>query len=202
MVLGLTIPGDGVIESQRGNIIADDRQLVGARAAYMGQSDYLLPWLTVRHNVTLGRRLRGGKRHEGLDRANELLNAVGLGDVADRYPIALSGGMRQRVALARTLFEDRSIICMDEPFSKLDAITRLKLQDLAGETLKDKTVLLVTHDPLESLRLGHRVIVLGGHPAAIVECQDLPGDPARDPTNTSLLALQSEFLRALGTALS
>ncbi len=77
-------------------------------------------------------------------------------------PDALSGGMRQRVALARTLMEDRPVLMMDEPFSALDAITRVRLQSLAARLLAGRTVLLVTHDPLEAIRLGHRIHVLAG----------------------------------------
>jgi len=200
LVLGLTTPGDGVVSTMSGSLGAADHRAIVGRAAYMGQSDYLLPWLSVHENVTLGARLRGTPSRENRERAEKLLESVGLADVAERYPGTLSGGMRQRVALARTLFEDRPVICMDEPFSKLDAITRLKLQDLAARTLAGRTVLLVTHDPLEALRLGHRVVVLGGEPAGVIEAHDLPGQPARDPANTELLSLQSTLLRNLSGA--
>ena len=119
--------------------------------------------------MLLGHRLRGAARAE-LRRLREPAHArcwpaSASSDDADRLPATLSGGMRQRVALARTLMEDRPIVLMDEPFSALDAITRHRLQDLAAELLVGRTVLLVTHNPLEALRLGHRIYVLSGRPA-------------------------------------
>ncbi len=104
-----------------------------------------------------------------------------LGDAIHLYPAQLSGGMRQRVALVRTLLEERPIVLMDEPFSSLDVITRLKLQDLAAELLAAKTVLLVTHDPLEALRLADRVYVLHGAPAVLSEPLIPDGPRPRPP---------------------
>src|SRR5207248_29088 len=107
--------------------------------------DLLLPWLSAQGNVLLGHRLRGVKRAERQvlrERAAELLARVGLAGREHDLPATLSGGMRQRVALARTLMEDRPVVLMDEPFSALDAITRFRLQDLAAEMLAGRTVLL------------------------------------------------------------
>ena len=135
------------------------------RLAWMGQQDNLLPWLTVLGNVGLGARLRGEPLDR--DRAEALLARVGLIPQRDQRPATLSGGQRQRAALARTLMEDRPVVLMDEPFSALDAITRARLQVLAAQLLAGRTVLLVTHDPLEALRLGHRIHVMAGQPARI-----------------------------------
>lgn len=166
--------------------------------AWMAQQDLLMPWLSVLDNVLLGARLRGEARTPALvDRARGLLSKVGLGDRAADRPAALSGGMRQRVALARTLMEDRPIVLMDEPFSGLDAITRLRLQDLAVELLAGRTVLLVTHDPLEALRLADRVLVLTGRPARLSDPLCPPGAKPRAPDDPALLALQGRLLRAL-----
>ena len=121
-----------------GLVVADGGGDLGGRIAWMAQQDLLLPWLPAVDNVLLGPRLRGAGRRE-LRRLREparaLLARVGLGDRADSLPATLSGGMRQRVALARTLMEDRPVVLMDEPFSALDAITRHRLQDLAAELL-------------------------------------------------------------------
>ena len=167
--------------------------------AYMAQRDLLLPWLDVLGNVMLGYRLR---RDPAALRAAEpsalaLLAEVGLGDrLADR-PDALSGGMRQRVALARTLCEDRAVVLMDEPFAHLDAVTRLELQDLAARLLAGRTVVLVTHDPLEALRIGHHVRVLSGMPLAAGPVLEPPGSIPRDPAEPALLALQARLIAEL-----
>ena len=134
------------------------------RIAYMAQQDLLLPWLSVLDNVLLGYRLRegAGALRIAEPRARKLLRDVGLGERLGDLPAALSGGMRQRAALARTLCEDRPIVLMDEPFAHLDAVTRLELQDLSARLLEGRTAVLVTHDPLEALRVGHQVRVLSG----------------------------------------
>jgi putative hydroxymethylpyrimidine transport system ATP-binding protein len=108
--------------------------------------------------------------------------------------------MRQRVALARTLMEDRPVVLMDEPFSALDAVTRFRLQDLAAELLAGRTVLLVTHSPEEAVRLGHRLHVLSGEPARPSAPLAPRGAPPRDPADPAVLALEAELLRELTTS--
>jgi putative hydroxymethylpyrimidine transport system ATP-binding protein len=115
-------------------------------------------------------------------------------------PATLSGGQRQRVALARTLMEDRPLVLMDEPFSALDAITRARLQVQAARLLAGRTVLLVTHDPLEALRLGHRIHVMAGHPARIEAPIQPDGAPPRDLHDPALLARQGDLLARLADA--
>lgn len=190
LIAGLT-QGDGTITM-------DDGQPLAGRIAWMGQQDLLLPWASVLDNVLLGVRLRG-RRTDVTDRerAVALLKAVGLADRAGNRPDALSGGMRQRAALARTLFEDRPVVLMDEPFSALDAITRLRLQDMAAELLTGRTVLMVTHDPMEALRLGHQVLVLSGHPASLSDPILPPGSIPRAPDDPALLSLQGRLLAHL-----
>lgn len=181
----------------QGHIEASDGRLLAGRVAYMAQQDLLLPWLSVGDNVALGDRLRGTASRATRKRADELLERVGLGRHASQLPATLSGGMRQRAALARTLMEDRPVILMDEPFSGLDAITRLRVQDMAAELLAGRTVLLVSHDPLEALRLGHRVHVMTGRPARLGPALEPAGPPARDVTNPDLLAHQGDLLAQL-----
>jgi putative hydroxymethylpyrimidine transport system ATP-binding protein len=182
--------------STAGRLGAGDGRPLAGRIAYMDQRDLLLPWLSVADNVALGRRLRG----EAVDRARValLLRAVGLEAVAGARPATLSGGMRQRAALARTLFEDRPVVLMDEPFSALDALTRFKLQDLAARLLAGRTVLLVTHDPMEALRLGHRIHVLAGAPARLDRPLEPEGRTPRDPASPAVQRLYGELLRRLG----
>ena len=166
-----------------------------APVAYMSQDDLLLPWANVLDNTVLGARLRGER--PDFDRARLLLNQVGLADSMLARPATLSGGERQRVALVRTLMEDRPVVLMDEPFGSLDAITRHAAQDLAARMLAGRTVLLVTHDPLEALRLGDRVYVLTGRPAALeaVPAPDLA--PPRDVRDPAVLAAQGDLLARL-----
>jgi putative hydroxymethylpyrimidine transport system ATP-binding protein len=184
-----------------GTVAAADGAPLRGRIAYLAQQDLLLPWLSAVENVALGARLRGGRvTPSDLARARALLSELGLSDAAGNRPGTLSGGMRQRVALARTLFEDRPIVLMDEPFSAVDAITRLMLQDLAARLLAGRTVLMVTHDPMEALRLGHRVLVMAGRPARIAAQIEPPGAPPRAITDPRLLPLQAELLRALEAA--
>ncbi len=177
---------------------AGDGLPLAGRIAYMAQQDLLLPWLSVLDNTLLGHRLRRERPSpERVERAVALLARVGLaGREADR-PAALSGGQRQRVALARTLMEDKPLVLMDEPFSALDALTRLRLQDTAAETLAGRTVLMVTHDPLEALRVGDRLHVMTGRPASIGPALKPPGPAPRRVDDPALLALQAELLRRL-----
>ena len=178
-----------------GDLRGDDGLPLTGRVAWMAQQDLLLPWLNVLDNVTFGSRLRG-ERPDRL-RALGLLARVGLADAALARPDTLSGGMRQRAALARTLMEDRPVVLMDEPFSGLDALTRLRLQALAAELLIGRTVLLVTHDPLEALRLGAHILVMSGRPAIVQTLPDLPGDPPRDPGDPAVQAAYRAILRLL-----
>lgn len=179
----------------------DGRPLAG-RIAYMAQSDLLLPWLSALSNVMLGARLRGegGRAGHLQGRARALLTQVGLGGREGDRPAKLSSGQRQRVALARTLMEDRPVVLMDEPFSALDAITRHRLQAQAAALLAGRTVLLVTHDPLEALRLGHRILVMSGRPATLVPGPEPVGAPPRDPGASEVLSALAELLGRLANA--
>jgi putative hydroxymethylpyrimidine transport system ATP-binding protein len=185
----------GLAQPSAGTVTADDGQPLAGRVAYMAQQDLLYPWLDVLGNVTLGARLRGMRPDTA--RARDLLARVGLADRARSLPAALSGGMRQRAALARTLYEDKPIVLMDEPFSALDAITRTRIQDLAAELLAERTVLLVTHDPLEACRLGHSLVVMSGHPPRLGLPITVTGTAPRAPDDPELLATQGRLLKAL-----
>ncbi|OEE53284.1 MULTISPECIES: ABC transporter ATP-binding protein [Vibrio] len=157
---------DDKVEWQ-GTLATSDELPLTDRIAYMAQQDLLLPWLSVIDNVCLSHRFQNPASDKAVqtNQALELLAAVGLADYANAMPDQLSGGMRQRVALARTLMQDKPVVLMDEPFSALDAVTRHKLQSLACELLRDKTVVLITHDPQEAVRLADNLYVLQGTPA-------------------------------------
>ena len=180
-----------------GNIVASDKDAIDGRIAYMAQSDLLLPWATALDNVTIGARLRGDKPDR--DRALALIGRVGLTDHAQKKPSALSGGERQRIALARTLMEDRPLILLDEPFSALDARTRAEMQELAAELLAGRTVLLVTHDPAEAARMGHRIYVMTS--AGLEEADTPPTPPIRAIDDPETLQAQGRLhQRLLGRA--
>lgn len=182
----------------QGELTGGDGLPLNGRIAYMAQQDLLLPWLTVLENVTLGSRLRGER--PALARAQALLARVGLQDYAGARPAALSGGMKQRAALARTLMENRPVALMDEPFSAVDALTRLRLQALAAELLARRTVLLVTHDPIEALRLGQHILIMNGRPVYLQPLPDLPGPPPRNPGEPAVQAAYRTILRLLEAA--
>lgn len=150
-----------------GELNITDNLVLTEHIAYMAQQDLLLPWLNVLDNVCLSTRFNHSQNYsqQQKQRALKLLERVGLVDYAHAKPEQLSGGMRQRVALARTLMQDKPVVLMDEPFSALDAVTRHKLQTLSADLLKEKTVVLITHDPQEAVRLAHQLYVLQGTPA-------------------------------------
>lgn len=186
----------GLIPSD--SVRTDDGAPLRGRIAWMAQQDLLVPWRDALGNVLLGAHLRGERPDRA--RAMALLEAVGLTAAdAAKPPARLSGGMRQRVALARTLMEDRPVVLMDEPFSAVDAPTRHRLQDLAARLLAGRTVLLVTHDPLEALRLADRIVMLAGAPAAAVDLP-VPDAPAPRAADPSLLAAQAALLEKLAEA--
>ncbi|WP_380178430.1 ABC transporter ATP-binding protein [Kalamiella sp. sgz302252] len=183
----------GLLPPASGTVTASDSLPLADRITWMGQTDLLYPWLNIIDNIALGSRLRGEQK----DRlwAEQLLERVGLQGYAKALPATLSGGMRQRAALARTLYERRPVVLMDEPFSALDAITRAQIQELAAELLADRTVLLVTHDPAEACRLSHNLLILSatGLSDLPMPCGPLPR-PSDDP---ELLLTQAKLMQRL-----
>jgi putative hydroxymethylpyrimidine transport system ATP-binding protein len=180
-----------------GRILFDGQPRKQGQVAWMAQKDLLLPWLPVLENVLLGTRLRGTLSGGQRRQAHALIDAVGLEDQTQELPDALSGGMRQRTALLRTLMEARPVILMDEPFSALDAITRLKLQNLAAHLVKGATVLLVTHDPWEALRIGHRIYIMKERPVRLSRAFLPPGNPPRTPEREDIAAMYAQLLDQL-----
>ncbi|QUM76222.1 ABC transporter ATP-binding protein [Moritella sp. 24] len=164
--------------------------------AYMAQQDLLLPWLSVLENVKLSSKFGDEASAGDTKKALDLLSKVGLADNADSLPQQLSGGMRQRVALARTLMQDKPVVLMDEPFSALDAVTRYRLQDLACELLKDKTVVLITHEPQEAIRLAHQIYIMQGAPASTAQLQ-VPTSATPRPFDAECAQLQQRIMTCL-----
>jgi NitT/TauT family transport system ATP-binding protein len=148
----------------------------GRDRGFVFQQPTLLPWRSARHNIEFGLELQGVERRERAARAQALLKLVGLASAGNQFPHQLSGGMQQRIGLARALAVDPAILLMDEPFSALDAQTREILQ---GELLRiqaetEKTVLFVTHDLDEALYLSNRVVVLAARPGRVKRVIDIP----------------------------
>ena len=177
-----------------GDISANDGAPLAKRVGVMAQDDQLLEWASALNNVSIGSQLRGVRADR--DRARKLLDVVGLLALANRKPALLSTGQRQRVALARTLYEDRPVIVLDEPFSSLDPVTRNAMQDLAADLLTGRTVLMITHDPQEAMRLANAAWLIGGPDGAC--CLETPkGLPPRAADSPETFAAQSTLMRRL-----
>jgi NitT/TauT family transport system ATP-binding protein len=165
--------GSGLYAASKGQTFVDGERVEGpsAHVAFMLQKDLLLPWRTIRENVMFGMQIQRHSRADCRRRADELLTNFHLAEFANRYPDQLSGGMRQRVALARTLAVDPTVLLLDEPFSAIDAQTRIVLQrDLARTlTAARKTALLITHDLFEAVTLADRVLVMSPRPGRIID---------------------------------
>jgi NitT/TauT family transport system ATP-binding protein len=161
----------GLLSPTNGKIFIDGQELSGTneKAGYMLQEDHLFPWKTIRDNVLLGLKIKDKLTPETKQRALNLLADYGLEDFAHHYPGQVSGGMRQRVALARTLAFNPDIVLLDEPFSELDYQTKLTLENDVANILreKEKTVILVTHDISEAIAISDRVLVFSQRPGSI-----------------------------------
>jgi NitT/TauT family transport system ATP-binding protein len=165
--------GSGLYTPSDGEALVDGERVQGpnAHVAFMLQKDLLLPWRTVLENVMFGVEIQRLPLAERRRRALALLENFNLADFAGHYPHQLSGGMRQRVALARTLAVDPSVLLLDEPFSAVDAQTRMVLQRELAQSLTraGKTALLITHDLLEAVTLSDRVLVMSHRPGRIID---------------------------------
>ena len=163
----------GVLAPDSGRIFIDDRDVTGSsgHVGYMLQKDLLLPWMTVIDNIVLGAILKGGASREQRAAGVELAERYGLGEFINHYPAALSGGMRQRVALMRTLAMKHDVMLLDEPFGALDSQTRLSMQQwlLTVWEEQHRTVVFVTHDIDEAVYLADRVVVMTPRPGRIRE---------------------------------
>src|SRR3989440_763911 len=165
--------GSGLYTPSEGAALVDGERVHGpnAHVAFMLQKDLLLPWRTVLENVMFGVEIQRLALPERKRRALALLENFNLAEFGGHYPHQVSGGMRQRVALARTLAVDPSVLLLDEPFSAVDAQTRMVLQRELAQTLKraGKTALLITHDLLEAVTLSDRVLVMSARPGRIID---------------------------------
>jgi NitT/TauT family transport system ATP-binding protein len=181
----------------------DAGRVVAGRAVLMPQRDLLLPWLDALDNAALPLRLAGEGKAPARERAHELLTQLGLAGFERSRTWELSGGMRQRVAVARTLLSGAPILCLDEPFGALDAITRADAQGwLAGVLAREpRTVLLVTHDVEEAVLLADRVIVLSPRPGRVVADLPVALPRPRGATDPAVTALRARALASLRSAM-
>ena len=185
LVCGLTQPGAGTVDAPP--------------AALMAQRDLLLPWRSAVDNAALALHVAGVPRDAARVRAAALLHDFGLDGFGHARPHELSGGMRQRVAFARTLLSGRTVLCLDEPFAALDALTRQEMQDwLAGAlAIAPRTVVLVTHDVEEAIVLADRVVVLSLRPGRVVATLEVDVPRPRRRSDPRLVALRERALQEL-----
>ena len=191
LIAGLEVQGQ-----IQGNIIS----ALNLRIAWLPQKDTLYPWLSIVDNVQLENVLFGKKSAKTTLQAKAVLEQVGMSEHLHKSCAQLSGGQKQRVALARVLMQKADLVLLDEPFSALDAISRYQLQNLAHELLKDKSVLLVTHDPQEALRLSQRIFVLRSpqpNQPALSDVIKPEGKAPRELNQENLWMLQQQLLNEL-----
>jgi ABC-type nitrate/sulfonate/bicarbonate transport system ATPase subunit len=189
-----------LLELVCGLLEPDAGTLRSAPAALMPQRDGLLPWLSALDNAGLALRVAGQSKAEARAAAHEHFAAFGLAGFERTRPAELSGGMRQRVAFLRTLLAGRPVLCLDEPFGALDALTRAQLQRwLAGALVREpRTVLLVTHDVEEAVLLADRIVLLSPRPGRVVAELDVDLPRPRERTDPAVVELRERALSALG----
>ncbi len=190
MIAGLDFPTNG-------RILEEDTEISGPskERGYVFQQYSLFPWLNVLENVTFGLELKGMGEEERVRKAREYLKMMGLPQVENSYPKELSGGMKQRVAIARSLVNDPHVLLMDEPFSALDVQTRHKLQEELVRIWKEeqKTVIFVTHNVDEAVFLADRVVILSRNPGKVIKSFQIDLNRIRDRSSPRFLELKKEI---------
>jgi NitT/TauT family transport system ATP-binding protein len=170
----------GLIKPTQGTVLLENNPITGLKnqIGYMLQQDYLFPWKTIEENILIGLKLSKQLNEQTKKAAIELLNQMGLSGIEKQLPKQLSGGMRQRAALVRTLATEPKLLMLDEPFSALDYQTKLKLEDLVSNTLDSfgKTAILVTHDIGEAIAMSDRVVLFSPSPGRIHKVFKMPDE--------------------------
>jgi ABC-type nitrate/sulfonate/bicarbonate transport system ATPase subunit len=194
----------GLLTATSGKIVLDGQDVSNrpGQVGYMLQKDLMLPWRTVLGNITLAASLTRGATAQDRVEAAELASRYGLGDFLNHYPHALSGGMRQRVAMMRTIAAGRQVMLLDEPFGALDAQTRLGMQQWLLQLWRDlkRTILFVTHDVDEAIYLADRIVVMTPRPGRIAEILkvDLPRPrPLEVLTTDTFVGLKRQIMQHL-----
>lgn len=193
----------GLTKYDKGEILLYNNKSKANGVSYMMQDDNLLPWRTVIDNVILPLEIAGVSKEAARSEAKDLMHVFGLDKFSKYYPFMLSGGMRQRASLLRTYLGKKDLLLLDEPFSKLDAITRKKMQEwfLSVWQKNKKSVLFVTHDVDEAVFLSDRVYVMSQRPGRIVDevVVDLPRPRTREIfTDKKFIVLKRRVLQSLG----
>jgi NitT/TauT family transport system ATP-binding protein len=170
----------GLIKPTQGTILLESKPITGLKSqiGYMLQQDYLFPWKTIEENILIGLKLSKQLNEQTKSAALDLLNQMGLSGIEKQLPKQLSGGMRQRAALVRTLATEPKLLMLDEPFSALDYQTKLRLEDLVSNTLDSfgKTAILVTHDIGEAIAMSDRVVLFSPSPGKIHKIFEMPDE--------------------------
>lgn len=194
----------GLLQPENGNIVIEETETTGLTGAvgYMLQKDMLLPWRTIQDNVGLALELAGVKKREARKQSKEVIERCGLSGFESSYPSQLSGGMRQRAALGRTLLLGRKVVLLDEPFGALDAQTRSSLHDWLEDLGRDMnlTIILITHDVEEAVRLSDRIYVMTPRPGRISGIVQVELDRPRGlgcVTSTEFIHAKAEVLNLL-----
>jgi NitT/TauT family transport system ATP-binding protein len=198
--------GSGLTPSSSGSVTVAGRAVTGPNkeVAFMLQKDLLMPWRTIYQNIEFGLEIRATPATARRAKSEQLLNDCHLTGFGDHYPHQLSGGMRQRAALARTLAVDPDVLLMDEPFSALDAQTKMILQQDLARTVaqQNKTLVFITHDLSEAVALSDRILVMSDRPGTIVKeitvglaGRDNPMQRRKDPGSSALVSQLMDLLR-------
>lgn len=189
----------GITKRDSGKIIFEGKvvESLKGKVAYMQQKDLLFPWRNILDNAMLGPEIEKKEKKWALDKAKELISQFGLGGFERRYPKELSGGMRQRAALVRTLLLEKDFLLLDEPFGALDAMTRSVMQKILSKVSKKykKTVLFVTHDVEEALLLSDKIYLFTHRPAKVKEIFEIPLGRPRVTTDPDFVSLKSKILK-------
>jgi ABC-type nitrate/sulfonate/bicarbonate transport system ATPase subunit len=197
LIAGLDLPTSG-------DVLVNGKEATGHREefAYMPQKDLLFPWRSVLDNTTLGLEVQGMSRRRARAKARPLFETFGIGGFEDVYPWQLSGGMRQRAALLRTVVQDRPVLLLDEPFGALDSLTRVEMQEWLTSVWEQFrwTIVMITHDIREAIFLSDRVYALTARPAKVRDVYEVPIPRPRSldvVTNPEFVELEANLLAAL-----
>lgn len=200
---------NGLEKLQSGNVIVGGQDIEKQKnySAFMPQKDLLFPWRSIEKNLALPLEVQGIDKKEIHKRVNEVLEEIGLSAYAKKFPKDLSGGMKQRVSFGRTLLTGSELLLLDEPFSALDSLTRIDMQEwlLKQQQHFGKTILFITHDVEEAIFLSNRVFVIKDRPFSSMESVDIPLDYPRERSllkKENIVALKDDLISKIRRGVS